>query len=327
MTLFGIDVSNHQRVFDFAQARREGYSFATHKVNEGTWLDPYWPKNRDALAAAFPDTHAGYVFCKVGTNPEAEADAYFAHGGTRTVQIDYEDLDRNGSIEDLLRRVNAFLERGARLLPVYIPRWYWASRMGRPDLSMLRDVGIWNSHYVKGEGFGSQLYPGDDWTAEWSRGEAGGWADFPGAPVRILQFSELATVAGRKPIDVNGFRGSEEELAALFGAVTAPPTEGFDMSEAQKVVDQLTGPEGKGWPILGKAVETAPDRDRYLVEAVAQVLVQLGGPLKDGQSFKGWPQLGDGPGSEMPERTLVDGIAYVKGQNDEILSLLRGLAK
>lgn len=327
MTLFGIDCSNHQKKFDFAKAKAEGYSFATHKVNEGTWRDPWWPENRDALAAAFPGKHAGYVFCKVGTDPNAEADAYFAHGGTRVVQIDYEDLARNGSIEDLLRRVKAFHERGAWLLPIYIPRWYWASRMGRPDLSSLQGVGIWNSHYVKGEGYGSQLYPGDNWTAEWSRGEAGGWADFPGAPVKILQFSELATVAGRSPIDVNAFRGTEEELAALFGAVKTPPTEGFDMSEAQKVVDQLTGPEGKGWPILGKAVETAPDRDRYLVEAVAQVLVQLGGPIKDGQSFGGWSQLGDGPDSAMPARTLVDGIALVKSQNEEILSLLRGLSK
>lgn len=36
MTIYGIDISNHQRDFDFAAAKREGFVFATHKVTEAT---------------------------------------------------------------------------------------------------------------------------------------------------------------------------------------------------------------------------------------------------------------------------------------------------
>lgn len=220
MTLFGIDISNHQRDFNFGAAAAEGYSFATHKVTEGDgYRDPYWPRARDEMEKHFPGRHAGYVFCKVGTDPGREADAYFAHGGTPTVQIDYEDLDRNGSGADLARRVEAFRERGAHLLPVYIPRWYWRDRMGSPDLSFLPSP-LWNSHYVAGSDYGSRLYPGDDWTD----GGSGGWAPFGGKDVAFLQFSEKGRVAGQS-IDVNAYRGDLESLGALFNPAAKPSTE------------------------------------------------------------------------------------------------------
>jgi hypothetical protein len=94
--------------------------------------------------------------------------------------------------------------------------------------------------------------------------------------------------------------------------------------EAQQVATQLVGEEGKGWPILGHAVETDPSRDRYLVEAVAVALVQLCGDA----NFGGWPQLGSGPEADAErerrtsaaKRTLVDGIARVMQQNAQIIA-------
>ncbi|MFH5211441.1 peptidoglycan DD-metalloendopeptidase family protein [Antrihabitans sp. NCIMB 15449] len=223
VTQFGIDVSNHQRNFDFARARAEGFTFATHKITEGTWRDPYWPRAREQMAQHFRDRWGGYVFCKVGTNPDAEADATLAHaGGTDfPLQIDYEDLDRNGNIGDLLARVNALQARGFRLLPIYLPRWYWQGRMGAPDLSGL-PVPIWNSDYVNGGGFASQLYPGDNYK---------GWAPIGGKDVAILQFSESASVAGQQ-IDVNAYRGTELQLAALFAGI--PNLEEAIMSKADE---------------------------------------------------------------------------------------------
>lgn len=206
VTLFGIDVSNHQGNFNFAEAKREGFSFATHKVNEGTWRDPYWPRAKAQLQEHFPGRSGGYLFCKVGTDPQAEADTYVSHAGLELpCQIDYEDLDRNGNIGDLNARIKALLDRGVRLLPIYIPRWYWSGRMGSPDLSGL-PVGIWNSDYVNGTGYASSLYPGDTYK---------GWGDIGGKQVSILQFSETASVAGQR-IDVNAFRGTDAQLAALF---------------------------------------------------------------------------------------------------------------
>ncbi|MDV8022254.1 glycoside hydrolase family 25 protein [Rhodococcus sp. IEGM 1330] len=314
MTLYGIDVSNHQKNFDFAAAKREGFSFATHKVTEGTgYRDPYWPRAKEQMAEHFPGRNAGYVFCKVDADPQREADAYFAHGGTSLVQIDYEDMDRAGSAQDLAKRVQAFLDRGARLLPVYIPRWYWSSRMKSFDLSWL-PAPLWNSHYVGGSDYASKLYPGDDW-----RGPDGrqGWLPFGNKDVAFLQFSEQGRVAGQS-IDVNAFRGDDSQLAALFGAAT--PESEFDVSDASAVAGQFFGPEGKGFDILGHAVETDPARNRFLTEAIAVILTQLTG----GPNFEGWEQLGDGKDSAVPRRTIVDGMAHIKRQNDEILALLKG---
>jgi hypothetical protein len=60
MTLYGIDVSNHQKNFDFAAAKREGFVFATHKVTEGDgYRDPYWPRARDQMCEHFPGLFGG----------------------------------------------------------------------------------------------------------------------------------------------------------------------------------------------------------------------------------------------------------------------------
>ncbi|WP_237169033.1 peptidoglycan DD-metalloendopeptidase family protein [Prescottella equi] len=209
---YGIDISNHQKNFDFAAARAEGFTWATHKVTEGTWRDPYWPRAREEMRTHFPGRFGGYVFCRVDTDPHREADAYLAHaGGTDfPLQIDYEDDQNRGSLDDLLARIAAYTERGVRLLPAYIPRWYWRDHMGAPNLSGL-PVGVWNSDYVNGTGYASNLYPGNGYK---------GWEPFhPGAvPVQLLQFSERGRVAGQS-VDVNAFRGTTLELDALFAGV------------------------------------------------------------------------------------------------------------
>ncbi|WP_254699240.1 peptidoglycan DD-metalloendopeptidase family protein [Rhodococcus sp. SGAir0479] len=209
---YGIDVSNHQKNFDFAAARAEGFTWATHKVTEGTWRDPFWPRAREEMRKHFTGRFGGYAFCRVDTDPQREADTYLDHaGGTDfPLQIDYEDDENRGSLDDLLARISAYRERGVRLLPVYIPRWYWRDHMGAPNLSGL-PVGVWNSDYVAGTGYASNLYPGNGYK---------GWEPFhPGAaPVQLLQFSERGRVAGQT-VDVNAFRGTTLELDALFAGV------------------------------------------------------------------------------------------------------------
>lgn len=88
---------------------------------------------------------------------------------------------------------------------------------------------------------------------------------------------------------------------------------------ADAVLTQFVGDGGKGFDILGVAEETDPKRFRYLTEAVAVILEQLGGPTDKTtkKSFGGWSQLGD---AAKKARTLVDGIALVKSQNEKILA-------
>lgn len=228
--VFGIDVSNHQREFNFAGAAAEGYRFATHKVTEGTdYRDPYWPRARAEMAKHFPGRFGGYVFCRTNTDPQREADVMMAALGDPSipVQIDYEDTLNGGSGADLARRVQAYRDRGARLLPVYLPRWFWEGRMGRPDLSFIRDVGLWNSNYVNGTGYGSALY----------NPNSAGWQGFGGVDVRILQFTEQAQVAGQR-IDANAVKDAAA-LNAIFGTNTGGFMPALNDDEQREMLGHL----------------------------------------------------------------------------------------
>lgn len=257
-TVFGIDVSNHQRAFDFAAAAREGFVFATHKITEGTgYRDPWWPRARIEMAQHFPGRWGGYVFCRTNTDPREEARVLADHaGGTDfPLQIDYEDTTNGGSLDDLRRRIDAYSEVGfEQLLPIYLPRWYWQGRMGSPDLSQL-PLGIWNSHYTSGFGYASDLYEriGDNHP---------GWAPMGGQPVEILQFSETATVAGQK-IDVNAVRGGVARVAELFGGKDTEMT-----PEQERLLREVWEQVRQGWPQLGHNDQGQP---LTLVDAVAEL--------------------------------------------------------
>lgn len=234
--VFGIDVSNHQGAFDFARAAAEGYLFATHKVVEGTgYRDPFWPRAKTEMGEHFPGRFGGYVFCRTNTDPQAEADFMLTALGDHSipVQIDYEDTTNGGSGRDLAARVRAYRDRGIRLLPVYLPRWYWRDHMGAPDLSFLADIGMWNSNYVTGTGYGSALYQPD----------STGWQGFGGADVKILQFTDKAVVAGQH-IDANA-AANETALNHIFQEDTMGFTD-QDRTMLRYVYEQL-GPKLPGW--------------------------------------------------------------------------------
>ncbi|QXN95956.1 glycoside hydrolase family 25 protein [Nocardia iowensis] len=292
MTEFGIDISNHQGEFDFARAAAEGMTYATHKISEGTWQDPYWPRAREQMPTHF-QYWGGYVYCRLDTHPDTEADALTSYADTTVpIQIDYEDLTGTPSLADLLARVEAITARGFELLPIYLPRWYWRDNMGCPDLSGL-PVPIWNSHYVTGTATPAQLYPGDNHP---------GWEPMGGKDIAILQFSSTAAISGQL-IDVNAIRGGRDQLKRLFrkdpdmqltdiiinkdgNPVTlADLLASLDM-HASWVVDQLAGPDSRhqpgpgldptGWPQLdGKSVVDSVAAAHDKIDAVTTVLGQV----------------------------------------------------
>ncbi|GAA5086966.1 hypothetical protein GCM10023319_34700 [Nocardia iowensis] len=292
LTEFGIDISNHQGEFDFARAAAEGMTYATHKISEGTWQDPYWPRAREQMPTHF-QYWGGYVYCRLDTHPDTEADALTSYADTTVpIQIDYEDLTGTPSLADLLARVEAITARGFELLPIYLPRWYWRDNMGCPDLSGL-PVPIWNSHYVTGTATPAQLYPGDNHP---------GWEPMGGKDIAILQFSSTAAISGQL-IDVNAIRGGRDQLKRLFrkdpdmqltdiiinkdgNPVTlADLLASLDM-HASWVVDQLAGPDSRhqpgpgldptGWPQLdGKSVVDSVAAAHDKIDAVTTVLGQV----------------------------------------------------
>lgn len=304
MTLFGVDISNWQRGLDLAAVQREGFRAVIAKVSEGTgFRDTTWPGFRDA-ARALGLPIMGYHYLRSTASIEAQADTFVQHLGDKSIPCMIDAELGSGGVTEISAFRDAVEARGVRCALLYLPRWYWSGHIGSPDLRGLPP--LMSSSYGPGTGragYASAIYPGD---------QDSGWTGYGGLPIAVFQFTEKARVAGQS-IDAWAWRGTTAELNALFGA-------GKDdtMSDAQLIKDQLSGVGGKGWPILGRAVETDPDRDRYLVEAIATILTQLAG----GPNFEGWPQLGDGPDSATPRRTLVDGIAHVKLQNDRIIALL-----
>ena len=99
---------------------------------------------------------------------------------------------------------------------------------------------------------------------------------------------------------------------------------------ADSVNLQLNGKDSQGWlELLGRAVETAPERGRTVVEVLSVIFEQLAGPIekgdtnpKRGESFGGWGVLGD---KLKAKRTLVEGIGRVIEQNNQIIDLLSNL--
>lgn len=211
---WGIDVSNHQPGFDFARAAREGFTWATHKVTEGAgYRDPIWPRAREQMREHFHGLFGGYVFCRRASHPEAEADTLLAHLGDASIpiQLDYEDTTGGGTLDDMVARIAAIEARGMRVFSVYLPRWFWRDRMGSPTLPADLPA-LWNSDYgTNRAGYASAIYPGDHDL---------GWSPFGGRPVELLQFSERGVVAGTQPVDVNAYRGSLDQLRALFGGAS-----------------------------------------------------------------------------------------------------------
>ena len=322
-TLYGIDISNHQGIFDVAQAKREGYTFFGAKVTEGaTFKDQRWPRNRDLAREHFAGLFCGYHFATIDDPIDAQVENLQAHLGDANIPVylDYEDVRSHGKpsgkhMRDLITAIDG---AGMRVWAVYLPRWYWRDRMGSPDLTGIPPV--WNSHFVDGSGFGSALYPGKDFA---------GWRPFAdGVPVRILQFSERGRVAGQF-VDVDAFEGTLDELRTLLSG--APGKPGIDDCVLDNWL-QLLGPQGNGWAQLN---------DKSIVDALALIGVHLDtmataptGPKTEMTTPTGapnpmalrtetlarardvWDQLrGPWPGNEgwkqLGNRTIVDAVAAI----------------
>jgi lysozyme len=290
MTIFGPDISNNNGVVNIDRVADEGFDFVFAKVSEGSgFRDKYWPRTRDWCAARGLIC-VGYHYVKTD-NADAQAACFANNGGGNIVMFDFEA--NSGNINNFWACVRAFNARGIRVVLSYIPRWYW-QQIGSPNISNIPGLLI-QSSYVGGNGFASQLYPGDN-----SRF----WAGFGGHNVDILQFSDKADIAGMR-LDVNAFRGSKAELASALGIAGIPGGLFMALSDAEQdelltrvrlISDQLLGPtdpnrpgEATGWPQLdGKTV----------VNAIADVRDQVAKP---------WPQLGKNAAGQ--DRTLVDAVA------------------
>lgn len=223
MPLFGIDISHHQGSFDVERAAREGVEFFIFKATEGSsFVDPRFAENV-AKARKTGKPYAAYHYQRSGASAAAQV-AHIRRVVPRDVPVIPDVEAGSGDVSltrDLVARLRA---AGYRVPLLYLPRWYW-QRIGSPSLAGLPP--LWSSRYpdnIIG-----------DIRDEYADVPAHYWDGYGGLPVRLLQFTSSARVAGRAPIDANAFKGTRAELRALFngspggGAATPSRTPGEDI--------------------------------------------------------------------------------------------------
>lgn len=158
-----------------------------------------------AKAAAAGTVFAAYHWLNHG-NLQRQAQWAFQHvGGNVPLMIDAEDVAGNTgyngplTIDDITGFAAAYRALGGIVSLCYLPFWYWSGAMGAPRrLGELAAAGL---------GLVSSNYPNAGYTDN-----GPGWAVYyPGAP-KPVQWQYTST-----PIDMNAFKGTVAEYAALIG--------------------------------------------------------------------------------------------------------------
>lgn len=214
--IWGYDVSHYQPNFDHYRARREGFDFAILKATEGdSYVDNRFARHlNDARGAGM--IVAAYHYVRSGASAASQADR-IARVVPRDVPVILDVEQGAGGIgltRDLNARLNAM---GYRTPLLYLPQWYW-QQIGRPDLRGLPP--LWYSRYPNNNGgTASGIWNANaTWLDQF-------WGGYGGLWVEVLQFTSSASIAGNTPTDANAYRGTREQLAALFsgGAIPPPP--------------------------------------------------------------------------------------------------------
>lgn len=219
-TIFGVDVSEHQDGMSLKQAKREGWEFAIIRLCDGTYRDRTFQSHlADAEAAGMLVATYWYLRASSeGTTIAQQVDVIDQQMGGRRdlgVWIDVESVD--SANRKLLTGADVWaakreLERRGYYVPgVYSGAWYWEHMPGG-EPSMDRLGHLWVSHYGKRNAYG----PGRDlYQAEGGDSHPGWSYPLGDRKPDILQFGSNGAVAGRY-VDVNAFRGTRDELAAIF---------------------------------------------------------------------------------------------------------------
>lgn len=330
MTIYGIDVSEHNNGLDLHRARAEGMEFVMIRLCDGTYRDQVFGSHlADAEDAGLLTSTYWYLHApSEGSTIAQQVDVIDRQLGGRKdlgVWIDVESVTPSGVktlTGDDVHAAKAELERRGYHCPgVYTGRWYWEVMPGgEPAMDGLGY--LWVSSYGRnGTGAPRALYAGDggDGHSGWSYPLGNRLPD-------VLQFGSQGTVAGFYPVDVNAYRGSLDELQSIFtgGEVPATNSQEDDMTPDQAgkidaIYNQLAGSFTNGeYPgfdideLYTRAASRGFGR-LTLMEAAAVIVKeslltgdQLAGTGRDAdghRAFTGWPQLGD--------RTIADAIGSI----------------
>lgn len=284
--IYGPDVSHYQGAVNHAAIRAGGCDFLIAKISEGSGSrDAQWPRNRDGARAAGLIT-VGYHYITTA-DPGAQARNCRGWIGDAGVPVAL-DLERGGgNIANYAAVLAAFRAAGMRVVFSYIPPFYWAE-IGHPDLAPFPP--LWKARYYS-------MTPAP-YATMYAHVPPTYWDPYGGQFPQILQYGDAGQVAGLT-CDVNAYRGTRDQFAALVGAGGGPapvvptPTEvGFlaALNDAEQhellasvrtlhyqLVEGETDGKGKwGWRSFdGAEVLTPVDYLRRLYERTGQANTKL----------------------------------------------------
>lgn len=224
MTIFGIDISEHQDGLALRKAFSEGIDFVILRLCDGTYADRIFrshledAEKHDLLISTYWYLRAP----SEGTTIAQQVEVIDRQMGGRKdlgVWIDVESVDRAGrkllTAGHVWEAKRELEKRGYYVPGIYSGAWYWEHMPGgEPSMEGLGH--LWVSSYGHNRvGVPRATYDrdGGDRHRGWSYPLGDRLPD-------ILQFGSNGLVAGWHPVDVNAFRGTREDLAAIF----SPPS-------------------------------------------------------------------------------------------------------
>ncbi len=242
MGVFGVDVSNHQKSFNF-----RGWDFAFIKSSEGNGFRDAYFAGHLANARAAGCLVAAYHYQR---NVSAQSQVDLIKSMVpRDVPVIIDVEDGSGPLSLTREIIRLLREEGYDVPFLYLPRWYW-SRIGSPSLVGL--PALWASWYpdyvARPREVGINMVP------------QSAWAPYGGLSVGIMQFTST-------PFDQNYFPGTRDQLAAILNG-RAPGGGGIGEDEVAWT-DLLTNSKGQTY----QAGQYQTYTNEYVIDTLDRVKV------------------------------------------------------
>ena len=225
--ILGIDISEHQDGLPLREAKAQGVEFVIIRLCDGTYRDKVFASHlADAEQQGLLVSTYWYLRApSEGTTIAQQVDVIDQQMNGRRdlgVWIDVESVGPGNAKllteADVWAAKRELEKRGYHVPGIYSGAWYWEHMPGgEPSMDGLGH--LWVSHYGRNRrGIPKQLYADD------GGDNHPGWRYPLGDRLPdILQFGSQGAVAG-KLVDVNAWRGTLDELRAIFNGTAKAPT-------------------------------------------------------------------------------------------------------
>ena len=264
-TLYGVDISYFQNGMSLKRAAAEGIDFAIIRTTDGTYKDRCYQSHlADAESAGL--VTAAYHYLRnpsEGTSVAQQVQASLQVMGNKKRPM-WIDVETNAGLHvDHIRACKREFERhGVRVIGAYSYVPYWEGRVAPREPDSHEFGKFWVAAYGRNpSGKPRDIYPGNghrQWNYPLGNQKPALW-----------QFGSNAQVAGFS-VDINAFRGTKEELRALFyGTKTTPqPKGGTTMTDFDQINRRYKS------RVPGSKVTMTPRDALYNADAHAYLILQ-----------------------------------------------------